>query len=189
VSKHLLPVGLACLVSFTGLSGCAPAPGGSAGGPRVAPVAAGKARGTPQGGDVATGAGTLEAIRRQLEGKWELTSLQVIDAGGKAVPVAATGRMAYDAYGNLDLDVEITDAATLKALEPRNTNWDLKGRAVIDAAKSSLRVQDAVSTGGGAAPDNIERIRFYEFKGDTLTLTAKDASGKTTGVTAWKRAS
>jgi hypothetical protein len=140
-------------------------------------------------GDVATGAGTLESVRRQLEGKWELTSLQIVDAAGKALPVAATGRMSYDAYGNLDLDVEVTDAGALKAAGTTNANFDLKGRAVIDAAKSSLRIQDAVPSGGGAAPENIERVRFYEFQGDTLTLTAKDAAGKTTGITAWKRAS
>jgi hypothetical protein len=140
-------------------------------------------------GDVATGAGTLESVRRQLEGKWELTSLQIVDAAGKALPVAATGRMSYDAYGNLDLDVEVTDAGALKAAGTTNANFDLKGRAVIDAAKSSLRIQDAVPSGGGAAPENIERVRFYQFQGDTLTLTAKDAAGKTTGITAWKRAS
>ena len=138
---------------------------------------------------MATGAGTLEGVRRQLEGKWELTSMAVVDAAGKATPVPATGHITYDAYGNFDLDVEITDAAALKALGTQSGNFDLKGRAVIDAAKGSLRVQDAVPAGGGAAPENIERVRFYEFQGDTLKLTAKDAAGKTTGITAWKRAS
>ena len=188
MSKHLFTVGLACVVAVSSLAGCAPTPGGSASGPKVVPVTAGKARGTPQGGDVATGVGTLEGVRRQLEGKWELTALQIMDATGKAVPVAATGRMAYDAYGNFDLDLEVTDAAAAKSLGSQNAITDLKGRAVIDAAKGSLRVQDAVPAGGGAAPDNIERVRFYQFQGDTLTLTAKDATGRVTGVTAWKRA-
>lgn len=185
VSKHLLPVGLACLVTFAGLTGCAPTPGGSGGGPKGAPVKAGAPRGTPKAGDVATGTGTLESVRRQLEGKWEMTALEVVDAAGKIVPVTATGLITYDAYGNFDLSVRMDEAAA-KAVGA-NVALDLRGRAVIDVANSSLRVQDADATTGTPRAANVNPVRHYAFDGDTLTLTVKDATGKTTSSSKWKR--
>ena len=39
-------------------------------------------------GDVDTGPGSLEAVRRQLEGSWELVSLAVVpQGGGEPVPL------------------------------------------------------------------------------------------------------
>jgi hypothetical protein len=182
-------VGLACVVTVASLAGCAPTPGGSASGPKVAPVTGGERGRAVKAGDVATGAGTLEGVRRQLEGKWDLVSLATVDATGRTNPVPATGHMTYDAYGNLDLDIEITDPAALKSLGAQTGSLDLKGRAVIDAAQGTLRVQAVTPASGTAAPDNIERVRFYEFQGNALKLTAKDAAGKTTGISTWKRAS
>jgi hypothetical protein len=171
------------------LAGCAPAPGGVAAGPQGRPVQTIERNRPAKGGDVTAGGGTLESVRRQLEGTWQLMSLQVVGANGAATTVPATGKITYDAYGNFDLDIDVKDPAALAALGAQSASIDLKGRAVIDVAKSSLRVQGAEAAPGTSAPENIERVRFYELQGDTLTLTAKDATGKVTGVTSWKRAS
>ena len=188
MSKQQFAACFGGLLIVASLAGCAPTPGGSASGPRVAPVQPIAGRNTPKAGDVPVGADTLEGVRRQLEGKWELTSLQAADATGTLVPVAAGGKLSYDAYGNFDLDLEISEAAA-KALGAQSAILDLKGRAVIDVAKGSMKIQDATPAAGAAAPENIERVRFYEFQGDVLKLTARDAAGKVTGVTSWRRAS
>jgi hypothetical protein len=138
-------------------------------------------------GDVATGAGTLEAVRRQLEGKWELTSLEVVDAAGKAATVAAGGRMTCDAYGNFDMAFQI-DPAAARALGA-NSGLDLRGRVVIDVATQSLRVQDATAGSGSPNAGNVDRTRFYAFEGDALTLSTKDAAGKVASISTWKRQS
>ena len=53
-------------------------------GPRASPV---------KMGPVDTGAGSLESVRRQLQGSWDLVSLEVMAAGGTPVKVAATGHL------------------------------------------------------------------------------------------------
>ena len=62
--------------------------------PRVRPVKA---------GDVDTGPGSLESVRRQLQGTWELVGAVVFDASGKATPRKAEGRLTYDEYGKLTI--------------------------------------------------------------------------------------
>lgn len=168
--KHPLLVGVACVV----LAGCL---GGCAGRDRVRPV---------RMGGVESGPGSLQDVRRQLEGKWALTSLQLADTAGTLVSVPASGHLTYDAYGNFVLDIEAEPAA-LQPLGDKPVVLDLKGRAVIDAAGGLLQVQDVVPADGTTVPPGLERVRQFEFRGDTLTLTVRNASGRRTGVTTWKR--
>ena len=59
-------------------------------------------RGAPSTmGPVDTGPQSVEATRRQLEGARELVKLETYPAPGKVVPIEATGRMTFDAYGNV----------------------------------------------------------------------------------------
>jgi hypothetical protein len=148
-------------------------------------VTAGERGRSVKAGDVATGAGTLEAVRRQLEGKWELTALEVTDASGKAVPVTTTGLLTYDAFGNFELTIRM-DPAAASALGT-NAALDVNGRAVIDVVNSSLRIQDAVAPAGAPAGANVNRTRYYAFEGDTLTLSTRDAAGKVASTSRWKR--
>ena len=65
------------LLGISLLAGCAPAP-------RARPV---------KMGDVDTGTNSLEATRRQLEGTWDLTALEIYDPPG-GTPVRAEGATA-----------------------------------------------------------------------------------------------
>src|SRR5690349_9982578 len=88
-------VSLACLLAAHSLAGCAATP----------------SRRPLKTSAINTGAGTPEAIRKQLEGTWSLTSFSVFDQAGAAKVVEASGRLSYDAYGNLDLSGKIADPA------------------------------------------------------------------------------
>ena len=50
---------------------------------------------------IAEGPGTLESERRRLEGTWELVKLETYDAAGSPQTLDATGRMTFDAFGNV----------------------------------------------------------------------------------------
>jgi hypothetical protein len=103
------------------------------------------------------------------------------------VAVPASGALTYDAYGNFELDVEITEFTAMPAIGDRPLALDLKGRAVIDAAGGLLQVQDVATAAGTVAPPGLERVRQFQFHGELLTLTARDAAGRRTGVTTWRR--
>jgi hypothetical protein len=135
---------------------------------------------------VDTGTGSVESVRRQLQGTWDLVSLEVASPSGP-VKVPATGQLKYDEYGNLSVDGSVTD--------PRIDSGVLKlsGRAIIDPAKHMLRLTNMTGTTTSAEQaldSNIDpaKVRYYEFVGDLLKTTVKDASGATTATTTWKRA-
>jgi hypothetical protein len=157
------------------LAGCPAAP-------RVRPV---------KGGDVNAGAGSLEGVRRQLQGTWELVEALVFDAAGKSTPRKAQGRLTYDQYGNLTIGAKLEDTD-----QPATSVSGLlaySGRAVIDPAKSQLVLMDLKSRveHGEPIPAEVsaDKIRYYTIEGSTLTLTIKNASGATTARTTWRKVS
>jgi hypothetical protein len=148
--------------------------------PRVRPVKA---------GDVNTGPGSLEAVRRQLQGTWELIEAVAFDAAGAPTPRKADGRLTYDEYGNLTIAAKLADTTQ----PPSSVSGLLaySGRAVIDPAKSQLVLMDIKSRlpSGEPIPAEVspDKIRFYTIEGDTLTLTSKDKSGVATARTTWRK--
>jgi hypothetical protein len=170
--RALTSLAIATLVAGS-VSGC----WGGSSEPRVRPV---------KGGDVDTGLNSVEAVRRQLQGTWALVSLEVASPSGP-VKVPATGQLKYDEYGNLTIDGSVTD--------PRIDSGVLKlsGRAVVDPTKHMLRLMDIKGTTTSAEQaldSNIDpaKVRYYEFDGELLKTTVKDASGATTATATWKRA-
>ena len=134
-------------------------------------------------GDVDTGAGSVEATRRQLEGTWELFRLEAIDATGNARTVKAAGRLVYDAYGNMTIKGVIEDPALKDTLV-----LDTEGRVVIDPVKKQFYAADVGQTDprlNAIAPD---KVRTYELSPAEFIVTYRDASGKPTARAVWHRA-
>ena len=133
-----------------------------------------------------TGEGTPEAVRRQLEGTWSLASFSIFDDAGKATVVQASGRLAYDSYGNLDLSGHITDPA---AAGGSASALNFKGRAVVDPGASRIVLADvAGNVDPSVVPKNmgIDKVRYYTFEGDTLSLETRDGT-RVLARTVWKR--
>jgi hypothetical protein len=132
-------------------------------------------------GPVDTGPASLEAVRRQFQGTWDLVSLDTFPKpGGTAVPVTgATAVLTYDEYGNLNMK----GTASSPIL-------DYSGRALIDVAKQELHLQ-AVSGSGGAddLPKEVDfaAVRKYAFDGALLKMSTIDAQGNITATAVWKR--
>lgn len=131
--------------------------------------------------------GSVETVRRQLFGTWDLTGLELAPQSGAArVPVRAQGTLVYDEYGNLTIDARTTDPnAPVAAREVSRLSF--KGRAVIDTVKHELKLMDLT---GNVNPDEVlspERRRRYEVNAETLTLSSFDEQGAVTAVTTWRR--
>jgi hypothetical protein len=154
------------------LSACAPAP-------IYKPIKA---------GDVDTGPGTLEAVRRQLEGTWALTSYEIYQ-NGKRQRLAADAQLKYDEFSNLTMSGQLRNPSASNA-KPLLLNYS--GRSVIDVTSHELRLLDIESTGGRlqeavAAAAGPENVRKYSIQGDVLTLTILAADGTPTAASAWKK--
>lgn len=138
-------------------------------------------------GAVDQGAGSLEAVRRQLLGTWELVTLELAPKpGATRVPVAATGVLTYDEYANLTIDAKTTDPAAPVAAREVNL-LSFKGRAAIDPVKKELRLMNLT---GNANPDEVllpNQRRLFEVTAETLKLSTVDEKGEISAVTNWKR--
>jgi hypothetical protein len=145
--------------------------------PRVRPVEA---------GPVDTGAQSVEAARRQLQGTWELVALELYSSTGAKTAAEASGRLQYDEFGNLTMRGTIAGSSDI---DPSVLN--VSGRIVIDPATRTFRFQDI------SAPNADQKridpqlaashVRYYEVAGDRLTITVKSASGAPTATATWRR--
>ena len=130
-------------------------------------------------GPVDTGPNSLEAVRRQLSGTWDLVSLDTFPkADGAAVPIAnAKAVLTYDDYGNL----------TIKGADATRM-LDYSGRALIDVAKQQLYFR-GVEGNVEELPKEIDiaSTRKYAFDGGLLKISTIDAQGRVTGTSVWKR--
>jgi hypothetical protein len=137
---------------------------------------------------VASGPGTLESVRKQLEGSWNLASAEVVSAAGQRSLLKAAAVLTYDAFGNLSLKGAYEDPS---ATAEQTAALNFTGRAVIDTQKQELRLLDLQQSDGefAALPAEMaaRRVRSYAFNGDVLTLTVKDSTGKVTAVTTWRK--
>jgi hypothetical protein len=138
------------------------------------------------GGDANTGPGS-EAVQRQLEGTWDLVTLAVMPARGAALaPVAAQGTLTYDKNGNLSIDAKTSDSYAPEAAQSGGV-IAFEGKAVIDPAKSELRLTEMGDKVDPKAALSPERRRRYAFEGDLLRLSAIDSAGRVTTTSTWRR--
>lgn len=141
-----------------------------------------------EGGAVNAGPGSLESVRRQLEGSWNLVSSEQVSASGQRTPVKATAVLTYDGYGNFAMKGAIDDPA---ATADQKAALNFTGRIVIDTQQQTFRLLDVQQTETDFAklpPDlAASRTRAYAFEGDLLTMTVKDPSGRVVAVNTWRR--
>jgi hypothetical protein len=145
--------------------------------PRVRPV---------KMGDVDTGDNSVEAVRRRLEGTWELVTLDVYSSSGEKETAKAKGQLTYDKYGNMAIKGTIASGQHVE-----KADLDLSGRVTIDPDNHIFRF-------GGITADTPDQrrvdpkldpanVRYYEFDGALLKTTTKNANGVTTATLTWKK--
>jgi hypothetical protein len=139
-------------------------------------------------GEAATGVGTLESVRKQLEGSWTLVSYEILQ-NGRRQRLDAAAEMTYDQFGNLNMIGELKNPDASSERRPALLNYS--GRAVIDVDKSELRF--VVENSRDPLPRSVEanvkpeNVRHFTFRDSLLELTISDTNGQATGFSTWKR--
>jgi hypothetical protein len=154
---------------------------------------------------VATEAGTIDAERKRLQGRWTLVSLTLTSEDGRKSPVDATGVLTFDGFGNLQIEYRMSESGrnTLESLGIKTPNLVLStsGNVAIDPGQRKITylAEDAHKRALGFDPDlaarranpfTLERVRYYTFAdNDNLTLTTRHDNGSDAATAQWKRTS
>jgi len=145
-------------------------------------------------GDVNTGAGSLAAARRYLQGRWSLISYDVFPPGRAPIQLKGKGTLSYDEFGNLDMEIRV-DPATAKALDGAGIQSDqgvisTKGRTAVDMQARTLTyiLEGQPPLGAPSGPLAPNRPRHWEVAGNVLTLTTNGDDGKPASVGRWQKA-
>jgi hypothetical protein len=165
-----------------------------AGAPRTRPL---------QTKPVDEGAGTIEGVRKQLEGRWTLLSLTMHDVGGRSAPIDADGQLVSDAFGNMEVEYRLSETGlkTLGGLGIKSPNPVIttSGKVVIDTTSHRItyvgeddqqRAFDPDLAAKKANPFALERVRYYTLEPDgTLRLSTRYDNGKDASVSHWEKGS
>ena len=142
---------------------------------------------------VDTGAGTLAAARKYLEGRWGLLSFEVHPPGRDVIQLKGEGTLLFDGFGNLEMEIR-TDETTGQALSEagiplQKGRLSVKGRTAVDMAHQTLTFvpqgQPLIVPPSG--PLAAIHPRHWTVEGDVLTLGTKDDLGNPTTVGRWRR--
>lgn len=143
-------------------------------------------------GAVDTGAGSLTAARKYLQGQWSLESFEIYPPGKPAIQLKGSGTLVYDEFGNLKIDVRADEHSTDLL---RDAGIDLKdgvlasdGRTAVDMQNRTLTYVIPSQT-AGSGPLSLSRPRHWEVQSNLLTLTTQDANGKPLSVARWRKSS
>jgi len=144
------------------------------------------------GGDVNTGPGSVEFVRRQLMGTWRLQQFETADASGQLHPVRADATLTYDQFGNMKVDGALLEPLPGQPPPPQNLQAVLRytGRIAIDTDKHELRLLGQEGQADPSLQSSVgpQLARRYEINNDKLTLTFVDPQGKTTAKAFFQRA-
>jgi len=143
---------------------------------------------------VETGMGTLTDARSRLTGTWTLLSFDLFPPGEPPIHAAGTGTMTYDEFSNLKVDLRLTPASVKLAekigipVTPEGSITTV-GHAVIDLERRALSyVLEGQSPMRQAKhPLDTNLPRYWELKGDELTLRTKDEKGTVLSVSVWRK--
>lgn len=147
----------------------------------------------PQKPPVDTGAGTLAAARKYLEGRWSLISFEILPPGQSPIRLNGSGTLTYDGFGNLSVEIRVDEDAAriLEAAGIPTVKGALSttGRTVVDMQHHTLTyvLQGQPAFGVPSDPLALNRPRHWQVEGDVLTLTTKDENGQPLSVGRWKK--
>ncbi len=141
------------------------------------------------GGDVNTGPGSVEYVRRQLQGTWTLDRFETADAAGQFHPVRANATLTYDQYGNVKVTGTLLEPLPGQQAQDLQPMLMYSGRIVIDTQKQEFRLQAQEGIADPSLQGTVGAglIRKYDITNTQLTITYVTPQGKPTARTIFKK--
>lgn len=130
----------------------------------------------------------LEAIRQQFIGDYELVSYVTFPEQGGSIEMNYLGRLSYDAFGNMS---GLGMPRDLPARQQQSSERISGGFAYWGRVSYNLELGQVIHHVEGApmipAWVGGDNVRYFEFEGDLLKLSLKNAQGRVTGTLTWRR--
>jgi len=135
-----------------------------------------------------TAVGQAQTDAERFVGDYTLISYVTFPEAGPAVDMQYVGRLSYDRAGNMSgLGMPTGLPEREREAGSRLTGgFAYWGKVTVDDEKKIVihHVEGSPLMPGWVGGDNI---RFYEFEGDLLRLSLKNAEGRTTATLTWRR--
>lgn len=134
-------------------------------------------------------ADSVEAVRQMFVGNYELVKYQSFPSSGEVVPRDYVARILYDAHGNMSaigMPRDLPQRAEASSDERTVGGFSYFGVAEIDVNEGTV-THHVVGSPIQPALVGVGRVRYYEFDGDLLTLSIKNAEGRITGQLTWRK--
>ena len=135
-----------------------------------------------------TAVGQAQTDAERFVGDYALISYVTFPEAGPAVDMEYVGRLSYDRAGNMSgLGMPSGLPEREREAGSRLTGgFAYWGKVTVDEAKKIVihHVEGSPLMPGWVGGDNV---RFYEFEGDLLRLSLKNAEGRTTATLTWRR--
>lgn len=137
---------------------------------------------------VAKTADDVEATRQQFIGDYELVSYVTFPEQGGQVEMNYIGRISYDAFGNMS---GLGMPRDLPARQQQSGERISGGFAYWGKVSYNLELGQVIHhvEGSPMIPAWVggDNVRYFEFEGDLLKLSLKNAQGRVTGTLTWRR--
>ena len=135
-----------------------------------------------------TAVGQAQTDAERFVGDYTLISYVTFPEAGPAVDMEYVGRLSYDRAGNMSgLGMPSGLPQREREAGSRLTGgFAYWGKVTVDDEKKVVihHVEGSPLMPSWVGGDNV---RFYEFEGDLLRLSLKNASGRTTATLTWRR--
>ena len=135
-----------------------------------------------------TALGQAQTDAQRFVGDYTLISYITFPEAGAAVDMSYVGRLSYDSAGNMSgLGMPSGLPEREREAGGRLTGgFAYWGKVTVDDEKKIVvhHVEGSPLMPSWVGGDNV---RFYEFEGDLLRLSLKNAEGRTTATLTWRR--
>ena len=135
-----------------------------------------------------TAVGQAQTDAERFVGDYALISYVTFPEAGPAVDMEYVGRLSYDRAGNMSgLGMPSGLPEREREAGSRLTGgFAYWGKVTVDEVEKIVihHVEGSPLMPGWVGGDNV---RFYEFEGDLLRLSLKNAEGRTTATLTWRR--
>ena len=135
-----------------------------------------------------TAVGQAQMDAERFVGDYTLISYVTFPEAGPAVDMQYVGRLSYDRAGNMS-GIGMPSGLPEREREAGSRltgGFAYWGKVTVDDEKKVVihHVEGSPLMPGWVGRDNV---RFYEFEGDLLRLSLKNAEGRTTATLTWRR--